>query len=236
MKLIFIELFIIMNLLFGQSLSYDISKVDKSKFVSSVKPLLRSTSFSLGHHQLVKNNLNQRFYLCIVFPFGYDLTNRSFIEKSILGLPLLQSSLLISNNLRINGKIGGLTSDNDVINYYSYGFSLGLIKDDPSLWIADLSVGKMDGPKYINCRTFDFSIIKSNLFNVFPLYIGVGNNQFNSRIFNINDEEIPNNISGSSNYVMIGKMFSFFKWDISPQIRLNIDFSQFSISFQKKFE
>ena len=236
MKLIFIELFIIMNLLFGQTLSYDISKVDKSIFVSSVKPLLRSTSFSLGHHQLVKNNLNQRFYLCIVFPFGYDLTNRSFIEKSILGLPLLQSSLLISNNLRINGKIGGLTSDNDVINYYSYGFSLGLIKDDPSLWIADLSVGKMDGPKYINCRTFDFSIIKSNLFNVFPLYIGVGNNQFNSRIFNINDEEIPNNISGSINYIMIGKIFSFFKWDISPQIRLNIDFSQFSISFQKKFE
>lgn len=236
MKLIFIELFIIMNLLFGQTLSYDISKVDKSIFVSSVKPLLRSTSFSLGHHQLVKNNLNQRFYLSIVFPFGYDLTNRSFIEKSILGLPLLQSSLLISNNLRINGKIGGLTSDNDVINYYSYGFSLGLIKDDPSLWIADLSVGKMDGPKYINCRTFDFSIIKSNLFNVFPLYIGVGNNQFNSRIFNINDEEIPNNISGSINYIMIGKIFSFFKWDISPQIRLNIDFSQFSISFQKKFE
>ncbi len=236
MKLIFIELFIIMNLLFGQTLSYDISKVDKSIFVSSVKPLLRSTSFSLGHHQLVKSNLNQRFYLSIVFPFGYDLTNRSFIEKSILGLPLLQSSLLISNNLRINGKIGGLTSDNDVINYYSYGFSLGLIKDDPSLWIADLSVGKMDGPKYINCRTFDFSIIKSNLFNVFPLYIGVGNNQFNSRIFNINDEEIPNNISGSINYIMIGKIFSFFKWDISPQIRLNIDFSQFSISFQKKFE
>tara|TARA_X000001036_G_scaffold271708_1_gene252305 strand:- start:189 stop:866 length:678 start_codon:yes stop_codon:yes gene_type:complete len=225
-----------MNLLFGQTLSYDISKVDKSIFVSSVKPLLRSTSFSLGHHQLVKSNLNQRFYLSIVFPFGYDLTNRSFIEKSILGLPLLQSSLMISNNLRINGKIGGLTSDNDVINYYSYGFSLGLIKDDPSLWIADLSVGKMDGPKYINCRTFDFSIIKSNLFNVFPLYIGVGNNQFNSRIFNINDEEIPNNISGSINYIMIGKIFSFFKWDISPQIRLNIDFSQFSISFQKKFE
>ena len=86
----------------------------------------------------------------------------------------MQSALLISNNLRINGKIGGLTSDNDVINYYSYGFSLGLIKDDPSLWIADLSVGKMDGPKYINCRTFDFSIVRSFSFKesifVLPLF------------------------------------------------------------------
>ena len=53
---------------------------------------------------------------------------------------------------------------------------------------------------------------------------------------NINNEEIPNNISGSFNYIMLGKIFSFFKWNVSPQIRLNIDFSQFSISFQKKFE
>lgn len=143
MKLIFIELFIIMHLLFGQFPSYDISEVDGSKFVLSVKPLIRSTSFSLGHHQLVKNDLNQRFYLSIVFPFGYDLTSMSFIEKSILGLPLLHSSLLISNNLRLNGKIGGFTSHDDVINYYSYGFTLGLVKDNPSLWIADLSVGKI---------------------------------------------------------------------------------------------
>ena len=98
-----------------------------------------------------------------------------------------------------------------MINYYSYGFSLGLVKDDPSLWIADLSIGKMDGPKYINCRTFDFSTIKSNLFNLFPFYMGVGNNQFNSRIFNVNNEEIPKNILGSINYIMLGKIFSFFK-------------------------
>ena len=237
MKLIFIEIFIIMHLLFAQFPSYDISEVEGSKFVSSVKPLIRNTSFSLGHHPLVKNNSNQRFYLNIVFPFGHDLTNKSFNEKSILGLPLLHSSLLISNNLRVNGKIGGLTSDNDVINYYSYGFSLGLVKDNPTLWVADLSVGKMDGPKYINCRTFDFSIIKSNLFNVFPLYMGVGNNQFNSRIFNLNKNgEIPNNISGSINYIIFGNIFSFFKWYVSPQIRLNTDFSQFSIGFQKKYE
>ena len=67
MKLIFIELFIIMHLLFGQFPSYDISEVDGSKFVLSVKPLIRSTSFSLGHHQLVKNDSNQRLYLSIVF-------------------------------------------------------------------------------------------------------------------------------------------------------------------------
>ena len=236
MKLIFIELFIIAHLLFGQFPSYDISNVSGSKFISSVKPLIKSTSFSLGHHQLVNNNSKRRFSLSLIFPLGYDLTNKSFIEKSILGLPLLHSSLLISNNLRVNGKIGGFTSHNDVINYYSYGFSLGLVKDDPSLWIADLSIGKMDGPKYINCRTFDFSIIKSNLFNLFPFYIGVGNNQFNSRVFNVNNAEIPKNISGKINYIMLGKIFTFFKWKVSPQIRLNIKFSQFSISFQKKFE
>ena len=62
------------------------------------------------------------------------------------------------------------------------------------------------------------------------------NNQFNSRIFNVNNAEIPKNISGKINYIMLGKIFSFFKWKVSPQIRLNIKFSQFSISLQKKFE
>ena len=48
--------------------------------------------------------------------------------------------------------------------------------------------------------------------------------------------EISKNIWGSVNYIMLGKIFPFFKWKVSPQIRLNIKFSQFSISLQKKFE
>ena len=222
-------------LLFAQFPSYNISKIE-SNFSSYVKPLITSISFSLGYHQLVNNNLNERFSISIILPLGYDLTDKSFVEKSIVGLPLLHSSFLISNNLRLNGKIGGFTSDNDVINYYSYGFSLGLVKDNPSLWIADLSIGKMDGPRYFNCRTFDFSIVRSFSFNLLPFFIGIGNNQFNSRIFNLSNGEAPSNISDSNNYFILGQIYSFLEWKVSPQIRLNINFPQFSISFQKNFE
>ena len=235
MKLIFIKLFIISPLLFAQFPSYNISKIE-SNFSSYVKPLITSISFSLGYHQLVNNNLNERFSVSIILPLGYDLTDKSFVEKSIVGLPLLHSSFLISNNLRLNGKIGGFTSDNDVINYYSYGFSLGLVKDNPSLWIADLSIGKMDGPRYFNCRTFDFSIVRSFSFNLLPFFIGIGNNQFNSRIFNLSNGAAPSNITDSNNYFILGQIYSFLEWKVSPQIRLNINFPQFSISFQKNFE
>ena len=235
MKLIFIKLFIISPLLFAQFPSYNISKIE-SNFSSYVKPLITSISFSLGYHQLVNNNLNERVSVSIILPLGYDLTDKSFVEKSIVGLPLLHSSFLISNNLRLNGKIGGFTSDNDVINYYSYGFSLGLVKDNPSLWIADLSIGKMDGPRYFNCRTFDFSIVRSFSFNLLPFFIGIGNNQFNSRIFNLSNGEAPSNITDSNNYFILGQIYSFLEWKVSPQIRLNINFPQFSISFQKNFE
>ena len=235
MKLIFIKLFIISPLLFAQFPSYNISKIE-SNFSSYVKPLITSISFSLGYHQFVNNNLKERVSVSIILPLGYDLTDKSFVEKSIVGLPLLHSSFLISNNLRLNGKIGGFTSDNDVINYYSYGFSLGLVKDNPSLWIADLSLGKMDGPRYFNCRTFDFSIVRSFSFNLLPFFIGIGNNQFNSRIFNLSNDEAPSNISDSNNYFILGQIYSFLEWKVSPQIRLNINFPQFSISFQKNFE
>jgi hypothetical protein len=235
MKLIFIKLFIISPLLFAQFPSYNISKIE-SNFSSYVKPLITSISFSLGYHQFVNNNLKERVSVSIILPLGYDLTDKSFVEKSIVGLPLLHSSFLISNNLRLNGKIGGFTSDNDVINYYSYGFSLGLVKDNPSLWIADLSIGKMDGPRYFNCRTFDFSIVRSFSFNLLPFFIGIGNNQFNSKIFNLSNDEAPSNISDSNNYFILGQIYSFLEWKVSPQIRLNINFPQFSISFQKNFE
>ena len=235
MKLIFIKLFIISPLLFAQFPSYNISKIE-SNFSSYVKPLITSISFSLGYHQFVNNNLKERVSVSIILPLGYDLTDKSFVEKSIVGLPLLHSSFLISNNLRLNGKIGGFTSDNDVINYYSYGFSLGLVKDNPSLWIADLSIGKMDGPRYFNCRTFDFSIVRSFSFNLLPFFIGIGNNQFNSRIFNLSNDVAPSNISDSNNYFILGQIYSFLEWKVSPQIRLNINFPQFSISFQKNFE
>ena len=56
MKLIFIEFIIASQLLFAQFPSYDISEVNVSKFSSSITPLIKSTSFSLGHHQLVSNN------------------------------------------------------------------------------------------------------------------------------------------------------------------------------------
>ena len=146
MKLIFMNLLIILQLLFGQFPSYDISKGNVSNFSSSVKPLIRSTSFSLGYHQLVNNSLKERVSLSIILPLGYDLTNKSFIEYSIVGLPLLHSSLLISNNLRLNGKIGGFTSHNDVINYYSYGFSLGLLLKDVDTCMGMLQDNDLPAP------------------------------------------------------------------------------------------
>ena len=60
MKLIFIEFIIASQLLFAQLPSYDISEVNVSKFSSSITPLIKSTSFSLGHHQLISNNLNMQ--------------------------------------------------------------------------------------------------------------------------------------------------------------------------------
>ena len=60
--------------------------------------------------------------------------------------------------------------------------------------------------------------------------------RFNSRIFYSGNAGVPKNISDSSNYIIIGKIFPLLKWQVSPQIRLNIKFSQVSISFQKKFE
>jgi len=227
MKRFITILFIIFQYLLGQFPSYDLSAVAGSNFVATVEPLVRSTSFSLGYHQFSETDLTSRFSVSI------SAAVRS--ENSIIGLPIIHGALLVTDNLKINGIFGGITSDNDVLEYSGYGFSLSLSEDDTSQWVADLSVAKMDGPRHLHCRTVDVSISKASLFKTFPFYFGFGNNQYTSRIFHLGDGEIPEIISGSANYVLLGKIISFSSWSIGTQARINNKLTQFSLSLHKSF-
>ena len=227
MKRFITILFIISQYLLGQFPSYDLSAVAESNFVAGVEPLVRSTSFSLGYHQFSETDLTSRFSVSI------SAAVRS--ENSIIGLPIIHGALLVTENLKINGILGGLTTDNDVLEYSGYGFSLSLSEDDTSQWVADFSVAKMDGPRHLHCRTVDVSISKASLFKTFPFYFGFGNNQYTSRIFHLGDGEIPEKISGSANYMLLGKIISFSSWSVGTQARINNKLTQFSLSLHKSF-
>ena len=227
MKRFITILFIISQYLLGQFPSYDLSAVAGSNFVAAVEPLVRSTSFSLGYHQFSETDLTSRFSVSI------SAAVRS--ENSIIGLPIIHGALLVTENLKINGIWGGLTTDNDVLEYSGYGFSLSLSEDDTSQWVADFSVAKMDGPRHLHCRTIDASISKASLFKTFPFYFGFGNNQYTSRIFHLGDGEIPEKISGSANYMLLGKIISFSSWSVGTQARINNKLTQFSLSLHKSF-
>ena len=131
--------------------------------------------------------------------------------------------------------LGGLTTDNDVLDYSGYGFSLSLSEDDTSQWVADLIVAKMDGSRHLHCRTIDASISKASIFKAFPFYFGFGINQYTSRIFYKGDGEIPEIISGSANYMLLGKIISFSSWSVGTQARINNKLTQFSLSLHKSF-
>ena len=228
-------LFIISQYLLGQFPSYDLSEGGESNFVAGVEPLVRSTSFSLGYHQFSTPDLTNRFYVSINTAVGNDLTGHSFSGKSIVGLPIIHGALLVTENLKINGIFGGLTTDNDVLEYSGYGFSLSLSEDDAFQWVADLSVAKMDGPRHLHCRTIDASISKASIFRTLPFYFGFGINQYTSRIFYQGDGEIPEKISGSANYMLLGKVISFSSWSVGTQARINNKLIQFSLSLHKSF-
>ena len=227
MKRSIIILFFISQYLLGQFPSYDLSEVSGNNFVATVEPLIRSTSFSLGYHQFSEPDLSSRFSVNVNAAVG--------TENSIFGLPLIHGALLVTDNLIINGIIGGVTSDNDVLQYSGYGFSLSLSDDDTSQWTADLSLAKMDGPRHLHCRTIDASISKASKFKAFPFFFGFGVNQYTSRIFYQGDGEIPEKISGSANYMLLGKIISFSSWSVGTQARINNKLTQFSLSLHKSF-
>ena len=168
-------LFFISQYLLGQFPSYDLSAVSGNNFVAAVEPLVRSTSFSLGYHQFSDSDLSSRFSVNINAAVG--------TENSFFGLPIIHGSLLVTNNLKINGIIGGITSDNDILQYSGYGFTLSLSDDDTSQWVADLSLAKMDGPRHLHCRTIDASITKASIFKAFPFFFGFGINQYTCLLY-----------------------------------------------------
>ena len=227
MKRFITILIIISQYLLSQFPSYDLSAIAGSNFVAAVEPLVRSTSFSLGYHQFSKPDLTNRFSVSI------SAAVRS--ENSIIGLPIIHGALLVTDNLKINGIFGAITSDNDVLEYSGYGFSLSLSENDTSQWVADLSVAKMDGPRHLHCRTVDASISKASIFKTFPFYFGFGINLYTSRIFYQGSEEIPEKISGSANYMLLGKIISFSSWSVGAQARINNKLTQFSLSLHKSF-
>ena len=227
MKRFITILFFISQYLLGQFPSYDLSEVSGNNFVATVEPLIRSTSFSLGYHQFSEPDLSSRFSVNVNAAVG--------TENSIFGLPLIHGALLVTDNLIINGIIGGVTSDNDVLQYSGYGFSLSLSDDDTSQWVADLSLAKMDGPQHLHCRTIDASISKASIFKAFPFFFGFGINQYTSRIFYQSDGEIPGKIFGSVNYILLGKIISFSSLSVETQARINNKITQFSLSLHKSF-
>ena len=107
MKRFITILFIISKYLLGQFPSFDLSSVAGSNFVAAVEPLIRSTSFSLGYHQFLEPNLISRFSVSI------SAALKS--ENSIIGLPIIHGALLVTDNLKINGIFGGITSNNNVL-------------------------------------------------------------------------------------------------------------------------
>jgi hypothetical protein len=227
MKRFITILFFISQYLLGQFPSYDLSAVSGNNFVAAVEPLVRSTSFSLGYHQFSDSDLSTRFSVNINAAVG--------TENSFFGLPIIHGALLVTNNLKINGIIGGITSDNDILQYSGYGFTLSLSDDDTSQWVADLSLAKMDGPQHLHCRTIDASISKASIFKAFPFFFGFGINQYTSRIFYKSDGEIPGKIFGSVNYILLGKIISFSSLSVETQARINNKITQFSLSLHKSF-
>ena len=93
----------------------------------------------------------------------------------------------------------------------------------------------MDGPRHLHCRTIDASISKASIFRTLPFYFGFGINQYTSRIFYQGDGEIPEKISGSANYMLLGKVISFSSWSVGTQARINNKLIQFSLSLHKSF-
>ena len=63
----------------------------------------------------------------------------------------------------------------------------------------------------------------------------IGVNQYTSRIFYQSDVEIPEKISGSANYMLLGKIISFSSWSVGTQARINNKLTQFSLSLHKSF-
>ncbi|NOZ04308.1 MAG: hypothetical protein GXO92_06865 [FCB group bacterium] len=232
-----LSILIVINLSpgFSQWTTFDLSPAQGPSFRAEVEPYIKGLSLALGSRPVYARKTDQRMRLGIAYNYGVDLSGTEFAARRLRGLPVLNGSLVVTDNLLVNGQLSGFKSGGDVIQIASFGFDLFLTDmEEDRGWRLTSQFSRLEGPVNLRQRIIDINLIKTfSIYDKLPAVIGFGVNEYRSRFFLISDG--VTRLKGKFNYILLGTRIAIPPFVLNPQLRITGGSATFGVNLLKGF-
>ncbi|MFQ6612780.1 MAG: hypothetical protein ACE5D2_06725 [Fidelibacterota bacterium] len=204
---------------------FDLDTISPSNFKSEVLPIFRQGALTVGFAPLLPAFNDCRLHTGLVFSRGVDLTNSDFARKNLKWIPVAYGSVLITSNLDVRGKIGGLTTGKTLIQLSAFGLGLKQgVTTTKSFWKFDVDIGRLQVVHQYQLTSYEFALKRAFSFHQLPVFLSLGSNQFEVRFNQQTNSAFPARLGSKVNYLKTGAIFNIKRLFLVPQITGNTKF------------
>ena len=188
------------SLLSAQSSNFrfDNNDCDSENYVKSI---ISSSSLWLSGSPLVQPMSNNR----LIFQSGLSVFSKKICDDYWI-YPNFDLAYKVTQNLSVNSKIFGMSTDNDSPQVLGAGLEYYFGSSDTLNWSASIQRVDLKGLKHFRLTSLNINLYKWTSWYKFKIRIGVGSNFFKERSF-FYDETIPLSMEGQINYIGVDGLF-----------------------------
>ncbi len=212
----------------GQWLSLDLSKAETGNFTAQTEPVICSIILTGTQTALFSLSAQNRIGLGVSFSAGVDMTASAYQTSPWLLPPMVEGQFLVTENLALKGKMNLLSSKTETLHLSSYGVIYLFTHSRMAI-----TIGWLMGPRHLNTRFTDVQVVRETSFFPWPLYLGVGFNNYSANFFKLAHDPRP--LKSSITYLNAATTITFTWFELNIQTQIHPKFVQFNLQFIKSF-
>ncbi len=220
----------------AQWTNFDLKNTPLAEFKSHVLPLFNQGTLTIGFNPFLLPVSNRRLHTGVVFSNSLDLARTGDGNSSLNWLPAYHSSLWVTPNLTVRGKIGGITSGSTLLQLWGFGLSLRPVaKKSETFWGLSADVGRLEVVDQYYLNSYTFAVRRVFSVKSVPVFFSLQSNQFIVRFKQSVNPAFPPKMGRKSVYANIGAQFRVRSVLLVPQMTGNTKFISIFIDFNLEF-
>ncbi len=221
-----IAIILFVNIGFSQWGNFDISSYNYAP--SDLKILIESIAFNLSQNPSFYHSTQERVNISFDLSQNTIFKSNEYRDRYSEFFPKFSSNIFVTKNLILMGSISQLYSKKDIIQLLSWGMIFTSEKDASFPLQTSVVFCNLSGPRDFSMGTV--SIISATYLKFMnqKFQFGIGKEMYSAHFFT-RDTELPKNLKGEINFLLLGLELGGNPFIITPHIRLRPNLIGFSL-------